>query len=796
MLLSRYKLLLLISICLNYSVVLAQPLFTERLVRLDEDESSIQLDGFLDEAVWKEIPAFDGMRVINPDTLAKTPYKTDIRLFYTERGIYIGVKNHQPADTLVARMTPRDTRLDRDGFVVGIDASGTGLYGFFLRINLGDSMTDASLLPERQMNMNWDGSWNGRTQALDDGWSVEYFVPWSMMPLPVAGATRQIGFYFERQVGSIGGEAWSNPPLPRTVNEYLSAFMKFELRDIEPRRQLTYYPFASSVFDNIRGDNKPRVGTDIYWRPTTNTLVSATLNPDFGTVEADDVIVNLTAFEQFFPERRVFFLEGQDVFNNTSPRTSGRRGPGGPIQVLNTRRIGGAPRYDLPSGISVVPTDLSRPTDLLGAAKVVGQSGNFRYGTLLAMEDDPEIEGTLADGTVVGVKATGRDFFVGRVLYENTSGGGRRQVGWMGTMLDHPEEESVVNVVDMHYFSADNRWVLDTQFLHSNNRGESGLGFTGDIGYRPIRGVNHSLRATYIDDTFDMNEMGFLTRNDQANLDYTYFKVESDLEGFRQRTTNLSVVNQFNTQGQPVQNGIFFGRDYQFNNFDSINYRVGYFPPRTDDRLGRGTGDFKIPERYSLSAGYESNKADAIAYNVGVDLSQEDLGASDISGSAGITWRPNDRFSADLQLRYQDREALLVHRGAGKYTSFESHQWSPRFDLNYFITARQRLRFSLQWTGLKAFEDMFYEVNADAREALIPVANPDSIPDDFVISRMTFQARYRWEIAPLSDLFVVYTRGASLPRSSFFTFQDLLEESWNTPVVDQLAIKLRYRFGS
>ena len=73
---------------------------------------------------------------------------------------------------------------------------------------------------------------------------------------------------------------------------------------------------------------------------------------------------------------------------------------------------------------------------------------------------------------------------------------------------------------------------------------------------------------------------------------------------------------------------------------------MGYFPPRTDDRLGRGTGDFKIPERYSLSAGYESNKADAIAYNVGVDLSQEDLGASDISGSAGITWRPNDRFSS------------------------------------------------------------------------------------------------------------------------------------------------------
>ena len=82
------------------------------------------------------------------------------------------------------------------------------------------------------------------------------------------------------------------------------------------------------------------------------------------------------------------------------------------------------------------------------------------------------------------------------------------------------------------------------------------------------------------------------------------------------------------------------------------------------------------------------------------------------------------------------------------------------------------------------------------REYLHEVPNPDAEPDDFVISRMTFQARYRWEIAPLSDLFVVYTRGANLPRNSFFTFQDLFEQSWNKRIVEQVAIKLRYRFGS
>ena len=92
------------------------------------------------------------------------------------------------------------------------------------------------------------------------------------------------------------------------------------------------------------------------------------------------MVVNLTAFEVFFPERRVFFLEGQDVFN-TSPRTSGRGGPGGPISLLNTRRIGGAAIYDVPDDVNVMPTDLSQPWELLGAVKLTGQSGNWRYGT-------------------------------------------------------------------------------------------------------------------------------------------------------------------------------------------------------------------------------------------------------------------------------------------------------------------------------------------------------------------------------------------------------------------------------
>ena len=766
-----------------------------QITRIEQSDAEITIDGFIDEDVWKDLPVIDGMKVIDPDTLADTPYETHVRFFYTERGIYLSAMNFQPQETLMARMTSRDVRLERDGFVVAIDASGEGLYGFYLRINLGNSLTDATILPERTFNFQWDGPWLARTQALENGWSAEYYIPWSMMPLPQVDDDRKIGIYLERQVGHLQGEAWANPPLPGTVNQFLSAFEKYELKDIEPRRQLTYYPFASGIYDGVRDESTYKVGTEIFWRPTSNSLLSASLNPDFGNVESDDVVVNLTAFEVFFPERRVFFLEGQDVFN-TSPRTSSRGGPGGPISLLNTRRIGGAAIHDVPDEVNVVPTDLSQPSELLGAVKLTGQSGNWRYGTLLASETESQIAGTLDDGTQVTLNAVGRDFSIARLLYEDTSSGGRRAIGWMGTNLSHPTIDATAHAVDMHYFSADNRFVIDTQIMHSNVDGKTGNGFLGDVAFRPRRGLQHGLRATYIDDTLDINELGFLTRNDQMNLDYNMFNIESDVPGLRQRTTSLFISNQWNTDGEPVRLGLFLNRGYNTLNNNTYDVSLRYFPELIDDRLGRGTGDFKVEGRYGLNLGFRTNPADKLAFNFDLNLDQDELGPARTGASARFTWRPNDRFSSDLRLDYTDREALLVHKGSGSYTSFESHQWAPQLEMNYFLNAWQQLRFTLQWTALKAFEDRFWQVDSQNLDFLQPVAKSDDDSDNFTISRLTFQARYRWEIAPLSDLFVVYTRGSNLPTDSFETFQDLLVQSWTDTIVDTLAIKLRYRFGS
>jgi hypothetical protein len=203
-----------------------------------------------------------------------------------------------------------------------------------------------------------------------------------------------------------------------------------------------------------------------------------------------------------------------------------------------------------------------------------------------------------------------------------------------------------------------------------------------------------------------------------------------------------------------------------------------------------------MPERWSVNFGWSSDPGRPLSYTANISFDQEDIGPKSVTSSAGFSYRPVDTFSLGVDLEYNDREALLLYKGAGRYTSFESSQWAPKMTMDYFISAKQQVRFSMQWTGLKAQEDRYWQVSPRKLERLNPIAKPNLIDEDFIISRMTFQARYRWEIAPLSDLFVVYTRGSNLPGTLYDDFGGLLTEAWSEPIVDTLVVKLRYRLGS
>jgi len=277
-----------------------------RPLRVATLPEGFRLDGRLEEAVWADAPVVNEFAVVEPDTLAAAPLESTIRMFYTDRGLYVGFHGKQAADTLVARLSPRDQRIARDSFSITVDPTGTGLFGYWFSVALGDSLADGTVLPERQFSNQWDGPWNGFSAVTEDGWSAELFLPWSMMAMPKSGDDRTIAFYASRQVAYLN-QRWGIPALPSTTPRFMSALRPVRIQGIQPSTQLTLYPFSATTYDAAEGDLEGKVGSDIYWRPSSNLQFSGTLNPDFGTVQQDDLVVNLSAFEVFFSERRPFF---------------------------------------------------------------------------------------------------------------------------------------------------------------------------------------------------------------------------------------------------------------------------------------------------------------------------------------------------------------------------------------------------------------------------------------------------------------------------------------------------------
>jgi hypothetical protein len=277
------------------------------LQQIEHDVANVDVDGRLDETVWGRIDAINQMRVIDPDTLAQVPHDTLVRFFYTERGLYVSFDMEQPADSIVQRISTRDNlAINRDTVSMTLDTSGQGLFGYWMTLALGDNQADGTILPERQYSTQWDGAWYGATAQTATGWSAEFFVPWGQMAMPREDGVRQIGVYTERKVAHLN-QTWAWPPIPESDSIFMSNLPHLQLEGVDVRQQWSVFPYASSTFDEIDSDTRYKAGFDVFWRPSSNFQMTAAVNPDFGSTESDNVVVNLTANETFFPEKRLFF---------------------------------------------------------------------------------------------------------------------------------------------------------------------------------------------------------------------------------------------------------------------------------------------------------------------------------------------------------------------------------------------------------------------------------------------------------------------------------------------------------
>lgn len=312
----------------------------------------IVIDGKLDEGLWDTTAAFAGFIESFP-TAGKAPdFHTEARVLYDDAFLYIGVKCDDPnPEAIVRNLGRRDSTPFADLVEIAIDSNADQRTAYAFSVNAAGVLRDRLLFADFNDTDTWDAVWNGAASVTATGWSVEMAIP--LRTLRFSSLDKPWGFQVRRTVPRTH-QIFDSKLIPREANPNnpgayaVSRFGTLNgLVGLKPGRTVELLAYAGA-----RGTLRPQysdptqpeprlfdpsldVGVDFKLALTSNLLLTGTINPDFGQVEADQVIQNLSTQEAFFPEKRPFFLQGLDLFQSV-----GSEYGGSPQQMFYSRRIG------------------------------------------------------------------------------------------------------------------------------------------------------------------------------------------------------------------------------------------------------------------------------------------------------------------------------------------------------------------------------------------------------------------------------------------------------------------------
>jgi hypothetical protein len=356
-----------------------------------------EIDGKLDDAAWSRAAATSAFTQKFPDEGAAPSERTVMRVLYDDDAIYVAFECEQVTSPVVEHLSRRDRLVEADRVEVDLGSRHDRKSAFQFTVNAGGVLTDAVLFNDTDSSSDWDENWEARVARTARGYTAEFRIP--LRILRFSSAAEQSWDLQARRYISERQEIDEWAFIPRDAAGEVSHYGVLEgLRGLHAGAPLELRPF---VLGRLRRrdftttqlasgtDFAGSAGLDLKWHPSQSLTLDATLNPDFAQVEADQLVLNLTKFETYYPEKRPFFLEGIDTF--ATPR-----------QLLYTRRIGRAApspalRTSAPFGEQLV--DVPTPATIYGASKITGQlADGWTIGTLQAVTAENDVGVQLANG--------------------------------------------------------------------------------------------------------------------------------------------------------------------------------------------------------------------------------------------------------------------------------------------------------------------------------------------------------------------------------------------------------------
>jgi Domain of unknown function (DUF5916) len=737
--------------------------------------AGIVVDGRLDEADWTAALHCADWRRTAPFARDEPRYRNEVSLLSTETGLAAAfVIEQPPAERRIKPRTPRDAeRLTGDSVSLMIDFDATGQVGYEFSVGLGGGVRDGLITNQDQFDRDWDGEWRHAVSESEELWTVELFIPWSTISMRGSGGvTRTIGVYASRYLHE-RDELYACPGIATDAATFLSDFARLDIAQFDAARELDVTPYATAIRDQIRDDTEFKAGADLLWKASPHFWLAATLNPDFGQVESDELVVDFSAIETVFTDKRPFFTENQGVFDLRTPANG---------QLIYTRRIGAAPD-DLRSGSS----------DIDAALKLTGDMGPLVYGAFVAQEEDYE-------------RDVGRLFAAARVAAPLE----QARVGYLTTWTDHPllDRQALINAVDFEATPSES-WRFSGQMIRSDVS-ESDMNLTpGSTDQQVSEGrmhgyeawlqadfnrsapITHTLKALHVDDRFDLNDLGYMERNALEQIEWETNRRVAAVDGgpVNGEVQRLYAYYRENTAGERLQSRVQLSRDIQYVSSWRAYEEVRYITSGVDDLISRGNGPVQLDARAGAYFDVTSPRFGDWQFAMGGYVFQQ--GVEDYSAWLQLvaSWYPTERLTLRLDLLPQVTDDWLLWQHDNLFGSYEAHRLDFDFRLDWIPAPRHELRVKWQWIGVDADPRQAYRTDAAGR--LLPSDEPVS---PFTVNNLGLQIRYRYEFAPQSEFFIVYGRGGfDVLSDDGRDVAGLFGGMSDVRDADQFLLKVRYR---
>ncbi|HXT17532.1 MAG TPA: DUF5916 domain-containing protein [Gemmatimonadaceae bacterium] len=769
------------------------------------------IDGRDDDAIWRRAPTISGFTQWMPTEGQRPRFRTEAKVAYDAANLYVFVRAFDARpDSIIRILERRDTFTPSDMIWLFVDSYHDRRSGYEFAVNAAGTKIDQAVYDGGVEDPAWDAVWDVATAIDSLGWTAEFRIPLSQLRFEHTDQ-RAFGFAIDRQIYRYNERVrWPSYSLSQPdLLSQLGTLAGIDSVDAPGMFELTPYAVskrASSIANNhFTNPSTASIGGDLRYHLASNVILDATVHPDFGQVEADPAVLNLTTNESFFDERRPFFVAGRGIFRfdvNCSHVSCFKEG------LYYSRRIGRAPQLAGAYGDTV----LTAPTTILGAAKLTGRTaGNLAVGVFDAVTDRAASSGdttfeprtnfsvvrltqdlrggnTSLGGIVTAVnRATDRwsapfltsDAYTGGLDFRHRFAANAYEVsGSLDASRIHGSRAAIVRVQTdpVHYFQRpDGALAVDSTRTMLDGDAEE-LRFAKVGGQRLQYETFYQRRSP----GFEINDVGFLRRADeQAWNNVVSVTDHHERSVYRDLTWTTSWWQHWTAEGLPTEASFSTNATALFRNNWNVRggFGLGELGATYDDRSARGGPALRQSSTIWPFASVATDDRRSLVAALSAGANSAFGGhAADWYATPELDYKAGGRFSSALSLSWNhninDAQWYGLFNDAGgahyAFTHLDQTTTSATLRANYTMTPAMSLQAYLQPFISTGVYSNVRQLSATPRagaydDRFAPFDNAAAVshPGGFDVKQLQSNLVFRWEYKPASTLFVVWNEGRS-----------------------------------